>query len=372
MTQNTPILTTTRNALLDPLQTVTGIVERRSTMPILSNVLIENSRGQTSILGTDLEIQTRTTAANSNDDPDFRLTVNAKKLQDILRTLPDQAPVKFYQKANSQLELRSGKGKYTLETLPAEDFPLMNVESGVKACFSLRQDAFREMLTQVQYAMAVQDIRFYLNGLLMQAEGNMLRLVATDGHRLAYTQHTIDANLPHCEVILPRKTIAELLKLLSFPEELVTVDFLDSQIRFSARNTIVVSKIVEGKFPDYNRVIPQDNDKIFQLSRVGFLSTLERVAILADDKTKAISLHIAPGVMLIKYSNGKEDAQEELEIAYQGAELEINFNVQYLTDVLRNLHSDDVKMAFGDATRSMLLTMPDNSDFKYIVMPMRI
>ena len=372
MTQNSPILTTTRNALLDPLQTVTGIVERRSTMPILSNVLIENSRGQTSILGTDLEIQTRTTAVNSNDDPDFRLTLNAKKLQDILRTLPDQAPVRFYQKANSQLELRSGKGKYTLETLPAEDFPLMNVESGVKACFSMRQDALREMLSQVQYAMAVQDIRFYLNGLLMQAEGNMLRLVATDGHRLAYTQHTIDANLPPCEVILPRKTIAELLKLLSFPEELVTVDFLESQIRFSARNTIVVSKIVEGKFPDYNRVIPQDNDKIFQLSRVGFLTTLERVAILADDKTKAVNLHIAPGLMLIKYTNGKEEAQEELEIAYQGVELEINFNVQYLTDVLRNLHSDDVKMAFGDSTRSMLLTMPDNGDFKYIVMPMSV
>ncbi len=365
------ILKANRDALLKPLQTVTGIIERRHTLPILSNVLIENKNGQTGMLGTDLEIQIHTDGPQT-DTPDFRLTVNAKKLQDILRALPDNAEV-LLQQEQTQLTVKAGKGRYNLQTLNPDDFPTMNVGEDIAACFTVKQEQLREMLSQVQYAMAVQDIRFYLNGLLMQAENNQLRLVATDGHRLAFSQAKIEAQLPFSEVILPRKTVLELFKLLSFPNEPVTVEFLHNQIRFRTRDTVIVSKVVEGKFPDYNRVIPQDNDKIFQINRTTLLAALERASILASEKFRGVNLGICPGLMSITCSNSEQEkAQEDLEIAYQGEELEMGFNIQYLMDVLRNLHCDDIQLAFGDAARSMLMTIPENPDFKYIVMPMRI
>ncbi|MDO4693573.1 MAG: DNA polymerase III subunit beta [Eikenella sp.] len=365
------ILQAERDTLLKPLQAVTGIVERKHTLPILSNVLIERSNGQTNILATDLEIQIHTHGPHS-DAEDFRITTNAKKLQDILRALPEGAIVAL-DWAQNRLTLKAGKSRFALQTLPAEDFPLMSVGEDVVSAFTLPQETFKNMLSQVQYAMAVQDIRYYLNGLLMQAEGDSLRLVATDGHRLAYSAAVIDANLPKAEVILPRKTVLELFKLLNRPGEPVTVELLNNQVRFRCNDTVVVSKVVDGKFPDFNRVIPQDNDKIFQLSRTDLLGALERAAILANEKFRGARLQLRPGLLSVLCSNNEqEEAREELEIAYQGGELEVGFNIGYLMDVLRNVHSDDIRLAFGDANRSTLFTIPDNPDFKYIVMPMRI
>ncbi|EGY52727.1 DNA polymerase III subunit beta [Neisseria shayeganii] len=365
------ILQAERDTLLKPLQAVTGIVERKHTLPILSNVLIERSNGQTNILATDLEIQIHTHGPHT-DAEDFRITTNAKKLQDILRALPEGAIVAL-DWAQNRLTLKAGKSRFALQTLPAEDFPLMSVGEEVVSAFTLPQETFKNMLSQVQYAMAVQDIRYYLNGLLMQVEGDSLRLVATDGHRLAYSAAVIDANLPKAEVILPRKTVLELFKLLNRPAEPVTVELLNNQVRFRCNDTVVVSKVVDGKFPDFNRVIPQDNDKIFQLSRADLLGALERAAILANEKFRGARLQLRPGLLSVLCSNNEqEEAREELEIAYQGGELEVGFNIGYLMDVLRNVHSDDIQLAFGDANRSTLFTIPDNPDFKYIVMPMRI
>ena len=211
-----------RDSLLKPLQAVTGIVERRHTLPILSNVLLESKDGQTKLLATDLEIQINTAGPESQAG-DFRITTNAKKFQDILRALPDSALVSL-DWADNRLTLRAGKSRFALQTLPAEDFPLMSVGNDVSATFSLTQETFKTMLSQVQYSMAVQDIRYYLNGLLMQVEGNQLRLVATDGHRLAYAASQIEAELPKTEVILPRKTVLELFKLLNNPSESITVE----------------------------------------------------------------------------------------------------------------------------------------------------
>ncbi|QMT39931.1 DNA polymerase III subunit beta [Neisseria shayeganii] len=365
------ILQAERDTLLKPLQAVTGIVERKHTLPILSNVLIERSNGQTNILATDLEIQIHTHGPHT-DAEDFRITTNAKKLQDILRALPEGAIVAL-DWAQNRLTLKAGKSRFALQTLPAEDFPLMSVGEEVVSAFTLPQETFKNMLSQVQYAMAVQDIRYYLNGLLMQVEGDSLRLVATDGHRLAYSAAVIDANLPKAEVILPRKTVLELFKLLNRPAEPVTVELLNNQVRFRCNDTVVVSKVVDGKFPDFNRVIPQDNDKIFQLNRTDLLGALERAAILANEKFRGARLQLRPGLLSVLCSNNEqEEAREELEIAYQGGELEVGFNIGYLMDVLRNVHSDDIQLAFGDANRSTLFTIPDNPDFKYIVMPMRI
>lgn len=365
------ILQAERDALLKPLQAVTGIVERRHTLPILSNVLLENVHGQTNILATDLEIQINT-AGPESDAGDFRITTNAKKLQDILRALPDGALVAL-DWADKRLTLKAGKSRFALQTLPAEDFPLMSVAEEVGASFVLSQEAFKNMLSQVQYSMAVQDIRYYLNGLLMQVEGSQLRLVATDGHRLAYSSATIEADLPKAEVILPRKTVLELFKLLNRPSEPVSVELLKNQVRFRCNDTVIVSKVVEGKFPDFNRVIPLDNDKIFLVNRAELLSALERAAILANEKFRGARLHVQAGLLSVVCSNNEqEEAREELEIAYQGAELEVGFNIGYLMDVLRNVHTEDMQLAFGDANRSTLFTIPNNPNFKYIVMPMRI
>ena len=352
------ILQADRDSLLKPLQAVTGIVERRHTLPILSNVLLESKDGQTKLLATDLEIQINTAGPESQAG-DFRITTNAKKFQDILRALPDSALVSL-DWADNRLTLRAGKSRFALQTLPAEDFPLMSVGNDVSATFSLTQETFKTMLSQVQYSMAVQDIRYYLNGLLMQVEGNQLRLVATDGHRLAYAASQIEAELPKTEVILPRKTVLELFKLLN-------------QVRFQCNGTTIVSKVIDGKFPDFNRVIPLDNDKIFLVSRTQLLGALERAAILANEKFRGARLFLQPGLLSVVCSNNEqEEAREELEIAYQGGELEVGFNIGYLMDVLRNIHSDDMQLAFGDANRSTLFTMPNNPNFKYIVMPMRI
>ncbi|QMT31348.1 DNA polymerase III subunit beta [Alysiella filiformis] len=366
------ILQTDRDSLLKPLQAVTGIVERKHTLPILSNVLLESRNGVVQLLATDLEIQIHTTGME-NDKGDFRITTNAKKLQDILRALPDGAIVQLEQ-ADNRLTLKAGKSRFNLQMLPADDFPTMNVESSAQIAFSLTQEALKNLISQVQYSMAVQDIRFYLNGLLMQVEDNQLRLVATDGHRLAYASETIEGNFAKTDVILPRKTVLELNKLLNQANENITVELLNNQVRFTCNGTVIVSKVIDGKFPDYNRVIPLDNDRIFVISRTALLGALERSAILANEKFRGVKLFASAGLLRVSCTNNEqEEAQEELEIAYQGDELEVSFNINYLTDMLRNIHSDDVQLAFGnDINKSTLLTVPNQPNFKYVAMPMKI
>ncbi|KJV25975.1 DNA polymerase III subunit beta [Aquitalea magnusonii] len=366
------ILQAERDALLKPLLAVTGIVERRHTLPILSNVLIEKKGGQVGFLATDLEIQITTASADELPGEDFRLTTSAKKLQDILRAIPDKTTVTLEQ-LDGRLTLKAGKSRFNLQTLPAEDFPLLSVGNASESSFSLSQRELKRLISQVQFAMAVQDIRYYLNGLLMQTDGNQVKLIATDGHRLAFASADVEATLPKAEVILPRKTILELYKLLQDSDELINIEVLANQVRFSFGSTVIISKVVDGKFPDYNRVIPLDNDKIFLIERLSFLHALQRAAILANEKFRGVRLVLAPGKMSILCTNSEqEEAEEELEIAYQGGELEIGFNINYLLDVLTNLPADTLQMAFGDANRSTLVTIPDYSNFKYIVMPMRI
>ena len=366
------ILQAERDALLKPLLAVTGIVERRHTLPILSNVLIEKKGGQVGFLATDLEIQITTASADDLPGEDFRLTTSAKKLQDILRAIPDKTTVTLEQ-LDGRLTLKAGKSRFNLQTLPAEDFPLLSVGSASESSFSLSQRELKRLISQVQFAMAVQDIRYYLNGLLMQTDGNQVKLIATDGHRLAFASADVEATLPKAEVILPRKTILELYKLLQDSDDEINIEVLANQVRFSFGSTVIISKVVDGKFPDYNRVIPLDNDKIFLIERLTFLHALQRAAILANEKFRGVRLVLAPGKMSILCTNSEqEEAEEELEIAYQGGELEIGFNINYLLDVLTNLPADTLQMAFGDANRSTLVTIPDYSNFKYIVMPMRI
>lgn len=366
------ILQAERNVLLKPLQAVTGVVERRHTLPILSNVLIEKTAEKFTMLATDLEIQIIHGSDGEVSGEDFNLTVSAKKLQDILRAIPDGEIVSFDLK-EGLLTLKAGKSRFNLQTLPAEDFPQIAVPDEKHNSFSMPQRDLKRLLSQVQYSMAVQDIRYYLNGLLVQTSGHELRLVATDGHRLAYASTGFMAELPENEVILPRKTVIELYKLLLDSDELIATTLLASQIHFEFNDVAIISKVVDGRFPDYNRVIPMDNEKIFLVDRLQLLHALQRAAILANEKFRGVRLVLKPGLMSILCTNSEqEEAEEELEIDYTGEPLEVGFNINYLLDVLNNIPHGTLQLAFGDSNHSALVTIPDNPDFKYVVMPMRI
>lgn len=361
-----------RDSFLRPLQAVTGIVERRHTLPILSNVLIERSADELSFTATDLEIQIATRIACAEPAQDFALTVSAKKLQDICRALPDGSSLKL-EGDEGRIRLRSGKSQFNLQTLPAEDFPRLAPIAEDAGRLRVPQKTLKALIARVQYAMAQQDIRYYLNGLLLVVQDGKLTLVATDGHRLSLASTELDAGDTPQEVILPRKTVTELGKLLSDSEDEVILEIGKNQVRFAFDTISLVSKIVDGKFPDYTRVIPTDQTKRIVLPRLVLLQALQRAAILSNEKFKGVRLVLTDGSLsIICNNNEQEEAQVELEVAYQGEALDIGFNVTYLLDVLSNLSCEDVVWEFGDANSSAVATIPDHADFKYVVMPMRI
>lgn len=373
------VLKTTQDKLLAVLQSVSGIVERRHTLPVLANVLIRKQGGQMQLTTSDLEIQIRTTAELGGDEGSFATTVGARKLIDILRTMPADQVVSL-ESSQSKLILKGGKSKFTLQTLPAEDFPLVQEAPSFGPAFSVPQKTLKGLLDQVAFAMAVHDIRYYLNGILFVAEGKDLSLVATDGHRLAFSSATLDAEVPKQEVILPRKTVIELQRLLSdatVPDDaqapMIEMRFANNQAKFSFGGMEFVTKLVEGKFPDYNRVIPKNHKNSVTLGRAPLLASLQRTAILTSEKFKGVRLNIEPGTLRVAANNAEqEEAVDELDIDYGGDQIEIGFNVTYLIDALSNMNQEMVKIELQDSNSSALLTLPDNTNFKYVVMPMRI
>ncbi len=366
------VLKSTQEQVLSALQAVAGIVERRHTLPILANVLIRKTGGELQLTTSDLEIQIRTQAELGGDAGEFALTVGARKLIDILRTMPAEQVVSLESK-DSKLVLKGGKSRFSLQTLPAEDFPLVQESASFGPVFSVPQKTLKDLLGQVSFAMAVHDIRYYLNGILFVAEGKKLSLVATDGHRLAFASAMLDTEVPRQEVILPRKTVIELQRLLSDAEGALEMQFASNQARFRFGAMEFVSKLVEGKFPDYNRVIPANHKNGFTLGRAALLASLQRTAILTSEKFKGVRLNIEPGSLRVASNNAEqEEAQDELDIDYGGDPIEIGFNVTYLIDALANMGQEMVKFELADANSSALLTIPDNAGFKYVVMPMRI
>lgn len=374
------VLKTTQDKLLAALQSVAGIVERRHTLPVLANVLLRKNGDTVQLTTSDLEIQIRTQAELGGDDGSFATTVGARKLIDILRTMPADQVVTI-QEQQSKLILRGGKSRFTLQTLPADDFPLVQEVPSFGPAFKVPQKTLKDLLGQVAFAMAVQDIRYYLNGILFVAEGKQLSLVATDGHRLAFSSATLDDEVPKQEVILPRKTVLELQRLLSdadAPEgqqaPMIEMQFASNQAKFSFGGMEFVTKLVEGKFPDYNRVIPRNHRNNVTLGRAPLLASLQRTAILTSDKFKGARLNFEPGALRIATSNTEqEEATDELDINYEGDSIEIGFNISYLIDALSNMSQEDmIDIALQDASSSALITLPGNEHFKYVVMPMRI
>ena len=366
------VLKAAQEKVLAALQSVAGIVERRHTLPILANVLLKKSGSQLELVTSDLEIQIRTTAQLDGDESDYATTVGAKKLGDILKSLPSDQIVSLTANQN-KLTLQGGKSRFTLQTLPAEDFPLVQEAADFGPAFSVPQKTLKMLIGQVHFAMAVHDIRYYLNGILFVAEGKTLSLVATDGHRLAFASATLDVEVPKQEVILPRKTVLELQRLLSDAEGGIEMQFANNQAKFSFDGMEFVTKLVEGKFPDYNRVIPKGHRNSLTLGRTTLLASLQRTAILTSDKFKGVRLNLEPGTLRIASSNAEqEEAVDELDIDYGGDTIEIGFNVTYLIDALGNMDQDMVKIELSDSNSSALVTIPENDSFKYVVMPMRI
>jgi len=366
------LFTAPRDALLAPLQSVSGIVEKRHTLPILSNVLIEKKGDLLTLLATDIEIQIRNSTPAALGAEDVAITVGARKLQDILRALPDTADVSLTLD-DKRITLKAGKSRFQLQTLPAADYPRLAPPEGEGVHFTTTQKAFKKQLALVQYAMAQQDIRYYLNGLLLVVAGDTLRMVATDGHRLAYAACPLVGDYERTDVILPRKTVVELARQLADSDDALEVTLVGNQIVFRFGHIELISKLIDGKFPDYERVIPQGHPKLVKASRLALLQSLQRAAILTNEKFRGVRLMLSEGSLKLVSTNAEqEEALEELEVDYSGDSLDIGFNVTYLLDVLTNVSANEIEIRFNDGNASALFGLADNADFKYVVMPMRI
>jgi DNA polymerase III subunit beta len=361
-----------KEVLLKPLQTIIGIVERKQPLPILSNVLIEKSGTNYHFVATDLEIQISTDLKSESQTPaNESVTVAAKKLQEVLRVLPDGSNLSV-DIQNSKFQIKAGKSKFSLQTLPPEDFPKASDQIGEAEKIKIPENVFKKLLGAVQYAMAQQDIRYYLNGVLLMIEGTSLKLVATDGHRLAYVNSELESTYSKHEAILPRKTITELHKLLGDSDNEVTFEFSENQAKISFSDVSMTSKIIDGKFPDYKRVIPEYTNHL-PLNRLEILQALQRAAILSNEKFRGVRFVLTEkNLRIISTNSEQEEAQEDIETSYHDAALDIGFNVNYLLDGLNNIASEEIVFSFGDPNSSILITVPSNEDFKYVVMPMRI
>jgi DNA polymerase-3 subunit beta len=359
-----------REALLKPLQAVIGVVERRQTMPILANVLLVAKDGEVSVTATDLEVELVAVAAVQVDAPG-EVTVPGRKLLDICKALPEDAEVVISQ-SGEKLSVKSGRSKFSLTTLPAAEFPTVeDINAGQS--IQVSQSVLGRLLEKTHFSMAQQDVRYYLNGLLLETAGKMLRTVATDGHRLALCEASVDsADMPEQQVIIPRKGVLELQRLMGGDGD-IEIELGSNHVRIQLDGIRFTSKLIDGRFPEYDRVIPQDTSNALAADRGSFRSALQRTAILSNEKYRGIRLIIRDNGMVLQAHNPEqEEAEEELEIEYSGDEIEIGFNVNYLLEALAALESDEITLAVVDGNSSCLLTEPGKDDCKYVVMPMRL
>jgi len=362
-----------REALIKPLQLVTGVVERRQTLPVLSNVLLALDKKTLSLTGTDLEVELTGSVAVDSAASAGEITVPARKLMDICKSLPDSATLKF-ELADDKLKIQSGRSRFSLSTLPATDFPGVEESSGTLS-FTAAKTGLRAMLQNTSFAMAQQDVRYYLNGMLIEVSANYLRVVATDGHRLAMQTESMKTGVKETAgVIIPRKGVLELSRLLSDGEEEdVSVVIGTNHVRATMSNFTFTSKLVDGKFPDYNRVLPKGGDKNVIAGREQLRDSLNRTAILSNEKFRGIRLILSDDELKIIANNPEqEEAEETVPVEYKGDSLEIGFNVMYLVDVLNVLDSDNVQVIVSDPNSSALIQSSDDSSAIYVVMPMRL
>jgi DNA polymerase-3 subunit beta len=361
-----------REALLKPLQLVAGVVERRQTLPVLSNVLLVLDGNQLSLTGTDLEVEIVGRVNLEQAGESGEITVPARKLVDICRSLPDGSNIEFFQE-EQRIIVKSGRSRFTLSTLPASDFP--NVEdSPGNLQFSCAQQEIKRLIERTAFAMAQQDVRYYLNGMLWEVRQDQLRVVATDGHRMAMCTRAVALNTAEViQAILPRKGVLELSRLLDDSTVQVDITLSANHIRVTSADYTFTSKLVDGKFPEYERVLPRGGNKVIIGSRLELKQAFGRTAILSNEKYRGVRLLLSDGVLTIVANNPEqEEAEEQVTVDYTGDSLEVGFNVSYLQDVTNVINHDNIKITLSDANSSALLEEPDNSDSLYVVMPMRL
>lgn len=363
-----------RESMLKPLQFVIGVVEKRQTLPVLSNVLLKAQNNSLSLTATDLEVEIVAKAHLDITEPG-EVTLPARKFADICRALPDEAQMEvIFDAEKDRVIIRSGKSRFNLSTLPAKDFPNIEDVSG-SLQFEIPQKVLKNLIDKTQFSMAQQDVRYYLNGLLFEVSDQVVKAVATDGHRLSYCEQDADVSPSEKhQVILPRKGVVELSKLLEDSEVPAQVIIGSNHIRVNLEEIQFTSKLIDGQFPDYDRVIPQNGDKEVIAERNPLRQALVRTSILSNEKYRGIRIRLHPGLLQAQAHNPEmEEAEEEVEVNYQGSELEIGFNVNYLLDALAVVNGDSVKMIFADSNSSCLIVSEDSSDgCKYVVMPMRL
>lgn len=363
-------LTAPREEILAPLQSVIGVVERRQTMPVLSNVLVSARNNRLSLTGTDLEVElvcTRELQVQQAGD----ITVPGRKFLDILKALPDGVDVTITTEGD-RLVIKAGRSRFTLATLPSAEFPLVD-EINAQQTLKLPQAEFRRLIDKTHFSMAQQDVRYYLNGMLLEAEGKQLRAVATDGHRLALCESTLEtASKTKQQVIVPRKGVLELQRIMG-DEGDIELAIGTNHVRAQIGGIRFTSKLIDGRFPEYGRVIPANATRIIDADRDILRHSLQRTAILSNEKYRGIRLNIKPGVLTLQAHNPEqEEAEDQIEVGYTGEEIEIGFNVNYLLDSLAAIDTDRVQIGLTDSNSSCLITPPDKSNAKYVVMPMRL
>jgi len=363
-------LTASREDFLSPLQSVVGVVERRQTMPILANVLLSARDDRVRMTGTDLEVELVASHPVSVQQAG-EVTVPGRKLLDICRALPEKTNVTLSTEGD-RVSLRAGRSRFTLSTLPAAEFPVVD-EINAQQHLTVPMGQLRRLVDKTHFSMAQQDVRYYLNGLLLETEGRTLRAVATDGHRLALCEAQLEALVKSAQqVIIPRKGVLELQRLMG-TEGNVDLAIGTNHVRAQIGDIRFTSKLIDGRFPEYGRVVPANPTKVIQADRELLRQSFQRTAILSNEKYRGIRLSVKADLLTIQAHNPEqEEAEDQLEVSYGGEDVEIGFNVNYLLDALSALETEKIEIGLTDANSSCLIRSPGSLDTKYVVMPMRL
>ena len=360
-----------RDVLLPCLQTVNGVIERRHTLPVLSNLLMSVGKSQVKLTGTDMEVELIVTFPFECDQ-EAEFTLPARKMLDICRALPD-ASILDVTTDKDRVTLKSNKSRFTLATLPAKEFPLTEISS-FQATLTISQGELKNLLEDTMFAMAQQDVRYYLNGLLLEVNANTLRAVATDGHRLALKEVKRDTGInEQKQVIIPRKGVIEISRLLGSSDKPAEIMIGTNHIRVNIDGLQFTSKLIDGKFPDYERVIPKDTGTPLYANKEALRLSLTRASILSNEKYRGVRIQLKPNSLkALTHNPDQEEAEEELEVKYSGEEMEIGFNVTYLLDAINAIKTEQIIMTAASPDSSCLLTPENQENCKYVVMPMRL
>ena len=366
-------LTIDRAMLIKPLGHVQSVVERRNTIPILSNVVLKAEDGQLVLTATDMDMDIVETVAAAVMEPGM-VTTPAQLLFEIVRKLPDGAEIEIQSGEDGQVKISAGRSSFNLPTLPVDDFPAIN--AAPMACeFTLAAAELKSLIENTRFAVSTEETRYYLNGIYLHlAEGQMLRAVSTDGHRLARSQMDMPQNaelMP--SVIVPRKAVGEMSKLIDEYEGDIKIGLTDSRARFSFGTVDVTTKLIDGTFPDYQRVIPTENNHILQVAVAGFKDSVDRVSTVSSEKTRSVKMKLSPSTLTLSATSADAaSATESLEVSYDGAEIEIGFNARYLLDIANQIDGDMMEFALSDASAPTVIRAPGDDANLFVLMPMRV